>query len=92
MGGVEGQRLHALLPQVQQQAGVHHGHREAAQLVAVAGGEVLGRAAVVALQGREGSILPVADFSANKPVMSREFRVNWEKKEKLIHKLQVMLL
>lgn len=54
MGGVEGQRLHALLPQVQQQAGVHHGRREAAQLVAVAGGEVLGRAAVVTLHGVGG--------------------------------------
>lgn len=55
MGRVEGQRLHALLPQVQQQAGVHHGHREAALLVAVAGGEVLRRAAVVALQGQNAS-------------------------------------
>lgn len=54
MRGVEGQRLHALLPQVQQQAGVHHGHREAALLVAVAGGKVLRCAAVVSLQGREG--------------------------------------
>lgn len=82
MGGVEGQRLHALLPQVQQQAGVHHWHREAALLVAVAGGEVFSRAAVVALQGRNMGgdyfpsvdfsdlILPVADFSSMKPVLS----------------------
>lgn len=51
---VEGQLLHALLPQVQQQGGVHHGHRVAAPLVAVAGGEVLGRAAVVALRDGRG--------------------------------------
>lgn len=79
---MEGQRLHALLPQVQQQAGVNHGHREAALLVAVAGGEVLSCAAVVALQGPNVAvtffswvnftdlILPDSHFSSNKPVLS----------------------
>lgn len=54
MRRVEGQLLHALLPQVQQQGGVHHGNRVAAPLVAVAGGEVLGRTAVVALRDGRG--------------------------------------
>ena len=50
MRRVEGQLLHAPLPEVQQHGGVHHGHREAAQTVAVPRGEVLGRAAVVSLE------------------------------------------
>lgn len=50
MGGEEGQRLHALLPQVQQQGGVDHGDGEAAQAAPLPGGEVLGRPAVVSLQ------------------------------------------
>lgn len=50
MGGEEGQLLHALLPQVQQQGGVDHGDGEAAQAAPLPGGEVLRRPAVVSLQ------------------------------------------
>lgn len=46
----EGQFLHAFLPQVQQHGGVNHGDGEAAQTVAVPGGEVLCRSAVIPLQ------------------------------------------
>ena len=54
MRRVKGQLLHALLAEVQQHGGVHHGHRVAAQPLAVPCGEVLGRAPVVALEEEEG--------------------------------------
>lgn len=50
MRGVKSQLLHALLPQVQQHSAVHHRHREAAQSVAVAGGEVLCCSPIVSLK------------------------------------------
>lgn len=47
--GVEGQLLHARLPHVQQEGRVDHGHRVAAQPVAVSSGEILSRTPVVTL-------------------------------------------
>lgn len=49
MRGVEGELGCPLSPQGYQEGGMDHGHREAAPALAVLGGEVVSRAAVVAL-------------------------------------------